>query len=81
MILVRFRKTFLKQKCCALSVFFKSANLTNEIKKLKDTHWEKALSSKTSALAKSRNMGLRVIGKSNQIFILCSKIETIFFKE
>ena len=81
MILVRFRKTFLKQKCCALSVFFKSANLTNEIKKLKDTHWEKALSSKTSALAKSRNMGLRVIGKSNKIFILCSKIETIFFKE
>ena len=36
---------------------------------LKDTHREKALSNKTPALIKSRNMGIRVVATSNQLFI------------
>ena len=36
---------------------------------LKDTHREKAPSNKTPALTKSRNMGIWVVGTSNQLFI------------
>ena len=35
----------------------------------KGTHREKAPSSKTPALAKTSNMGIWVIGTSNQLFI------------
>ena len=36
---------------------------------LKDTHWEEVPSSKTPALTKSTNIGIWVVGKSNQVFI------------
>ena len=36
---------------------------------LKDTHREKAPSNKTPALTKSTNMGIWVVGTSNQLFI------------
>ena len=35
---------------------------------IKDTHWEKAPSNKTPALTKSKNMGIWVVGKSNELF-------------
>ena len=35
---------------------------------LKDTHREKALSNKTPALTKSTNMGIWVVGTTNQHF-------------
>ena len=35
----------------------------------KDTHREKALSNKTPAFTKSRNMCICVVGTSNQLFI------------
>ena len=37
--------------------------------KLKDTHREKTPSNKTPALAKSTNMGIWVVGTTNQLFI------------
>ena len=36
---------------------------------LKDTHREKALSNKTPALTKSTNMGIWVLGTTNQLFM------------
>ena len=36
---------------------------------IKDTHWEKALSNETPALTKSTNMGIWVVGTTNQLFI------------
>ena len=36
---------------------------------IKDTHREKAPSNKTPALTKSMNMGIWVIGTSNQLFV------------
>ena len=47
-----------------LSIFFK------------DTHKEKAPSNKTPALTKSANMGIWVVGTSNQLFIRRSYTET-----
>ena len=38
-------------------------------KLFKDTHSEKTPSSKTPALAKSRNMDICVVGTSNQLFV------------
>ena len=43
---------------------------------LKDTHKEKAPSNKTPALTKSANMGIWVVGTSNQLFIRRSYTET-----
>ena len=43
------------------SVFYK-------IVVLKDTHREKAPSNKTPALTKSTNMGIWVVGTTNQLF-------------
>ena len=37
--------------------------------KLKDTNMEKTPSNKTSALTKSTNMGIWVVGTSNQLFV------------
>ena len=39
---------------------------------LKFTHREKALPNKTPALAKSMNMGIWIVGTSNQLFIRSS---------
>ena len=47
-----------------LSIFFK------------DTHKEKAPSNKTPALTKSANMGIWVVGTSNQLFRRRSYTET-----
>ena len=46
----------------------------------KDTHSEKAPSNKTSALTKSTNMGIWIVGASNQLFIRDSSTETKFSK-
>ena len=46
----------------------------------KDTHREKAASNKTPALTKSTNMGIWVVGTSNQPFIKDFKTETKFSK-
>ena len=35
---------------------------------IKDTHWEKAPSNETPALTKSTNMGIWVVGTTNQLF-------------
>ena len=35
----------------------------------KDTHWVKAPSNKTPELTESRDMGIWVVGTSNQLFI------------
>ena len=45
-------------------------------RRFKDTHREKALSSKTRALSESMNMDIWVVGTSNQLFIVCSYTET-----
>ena len=37
--------------------------------KVKDTHWEKAPSNETPAFTKSTNMGIWVVGTTNQLFI------------
>ena len=37
--------------------------------RVKDTHREKAPSNKTPALTKSTNMGIWVVGTTNQLFI------------
>ena len=34
---------------------------------IKDTHWEKAPSNETPALTKSTNMGIWVVGTTNQL--------------
>ena len=39
------------------------------IGEFKDTHREKVPSNKTPALTKSTNMGIWVVGTSNQVFI------------
>ena len=39
------------------------------IQDFKDTHREKAPSNKTPALTKSTNMGIWVVGTTNQLFI------------
>ena len=36
---------------------------------VEDTHWEKAPSNKPPALAKSMNIGIWVVGASNQLFL------------
>ena len=43
---------------------------------LKDIHREKAPSNKTPALTKSTNMGIWIVGISNQFFIRGSYTET-----
>ena len=45
---------------------------------IKDTHRVKAPSKKTPALTKSRNIGIWVIGTSNQLFIEGSRTEVKF---
>ena len=45
---------------------------------IKDTHMVKAPSKKTPALTKSRNIGIWVIGTSNQLFIEGSRTEVKF---
>ena len=47
--------------------YFFDDNVNHEL--IKDTHREKASSNKTPALTKSRNMGIWVVGTSNQLFI------------
>ena len=47
---------------------------------VKDTHREKALSNKTPALTKSANMGIWVVGTTNQLFMRGSKTDTKFPK-
>ena len=39
---------------------------------IKDTHWEKAPSNETPALTKSTNMGIWVVGTTNQLFLISS---------
>ena len=41
----------------------------NTIRYVNDIHWEKAPSNKTPRLTKSTNMGIWVIGTSNQLFL------------
>ena len=48
---------------------------------LKDTHKEKQPANNTTALTKSRNMGIWVIGTSNQLFIRGSWTETNFSRK
>ena len=52
--------------------------LTDErrIKRIKDTHREKATSNKTPVLKKSTNMGMWHVGTSNQLFVRGSQTET-----
>ena len=45
---------------------------------IKDTHRVKAPSKQTPALTKSRNIGIWVIGTSNQLFIEGSRTEVKF---
>ena len=47
----------------------------------KDTHREKAPSTKTPALSESMNMNIWVVGTSNQLFIAGSYTETKFSKK
>ena len=56
--------------------------LTDErrIKRIKDTHREKATSNKTPVLQKSTNMGMWDVGTSNQLFVRGSQTETKFSK-
>ena len=56
--------------------------LTDErrIKRIKDTHREKAMSNKTPVLKKSTNMGMWDVGTSNQLFVRGSQTETKFSK-
>ena len=49
--------------------------LTDIPKDVKDTHREKALSSKTTAPTKSINMDIWVVGTSNQLFVTGSYTE------
>ena len=46
------------------------------IRHIKDTHREKAPSNKTPMLTKSTNMGIWIIGTSNQLFTRGSYTET-----
>ena len=48
------------------------------IKYIKDTHREKAPSSKTPTLSKSMNMDVWVVGTSSELFIRDSETETKF---
>ena len=50
------------------------------IVRIKDTDREKATTNKTPAPTKSRNMGIWVVGTSNQLFIRGSETETKFSK-
>ena len=63
---------------CNLPIFTANETITNltqyessqeECDLLKDTHREKVPSDKTSALTKSTNMGIWVVGITNQLFI------------
>ena len=47
----------------------------------KDTHRAKAPPNETPALTKSTNMGIWVVGKTNQLFMTDSLIETKFSKK
>ena len=47
---------------------------------LKDTHREKAPSNETPAFTKSRNMGIWIVGTTNQLFMRDSETETKFSK-
>ena len=46
-----------------------------------DTHREKAPSNKTPALTKSKNMGIWVVGISNQLSIRVSQTKAKFTKK
>ena len=48
---------------------------------LKNTHREKAPSNETAGLIKSTNMGIWVVGTTNQLFIRGSYTETKFSKK
>ena len=48
---------------------------------VRDTHREKAPLDKASTLSKSMNMDIWVVGRSNQLFILVSKLEKNFRKK
>ena len=43
--------------------------ILSKYQRIKDTHREEAPSNKTPALTKSANMGICVVGTSNQLFI------------
>ena len=62
-------------------VYFLKENVRNLLKTVKDTHREKAPSNKTPALTKSTNMGIWVVGTSNQFFIRGSEIEANLSKK
>ena len=57
-----------------------SKPFNNSKSSLKNTHREKAPSNKITALTKSRNMSICVVGTSNQFFIRGSQTETKFSK-
>ena len=48
---------------------FTNINVNERVNLFKDSHREKALSNKTPALSKSRNICIYVVGTSNQLFI------------
>ena len=56
--------------------------LTDErrIKRIKDTHREKATSNKTPVLKKSTNMGMWDVGTSNQLFVRGLRLKQNFQK-
>ena len=59
--------TFLKKNLCSAS--FKMKLLKNAFFCVKDAHREKAPSNETQALTKSINMGIWVVGTTNQLSI------------
>ena len=50
------------------------------VRSSEDTHGEKAPSNRTLTLRKSRNMGIWVVGTSNQLFVRGSSTEAKFSK-
>ena len=54
---------------CIAIICYPVSEVINFVINLKDTHKEKAPSYKTPVLTKSTNMGILVVGTSNQLFI------------
>ena len=63
-----------------MNFFYHLENGLETLVAVKDTQREKALSNKTPTLTKSRNMGIWVVGISNQLFLRGSYTKTKFSK-
>ena len=78
--IVRSKMKLLRIKFTAFNYFCKK-NSTPKYAPVKYTHREKAPSNKTPALTKSKNMGIWVVGTTNQLCIRGSETETKFSKK